>query len=98
MTPARGALVLVAWLVGLTAARAAEPPAAPLDAEMLRDLDVVASPTYTRDRELGKKLRVVERMRMLEGLRRMEADAPVPTAAPPTSSVPPTPPAPKEVK
>lgn len=60
---------------------------------------MLASPSYARDRELGRKLRVVERMRMLETLRQMEAEAG--SAPRPAVSAPPTPfssTSPKEVK
>jgi hypothetical protein len=99
MTPARGVAVLAAALVWAVAARAAEPPAATPDLEMLRDLDMLTSPSYTRDRELGRKLGILERLRMLEGLRQMEGEA-VP-ATRPAGSAPQTPsgaPTPKEVK
>lgn len=57
------------------AARAAEAPAAPrtpqaksdeIDAEMLRDLEVLNTPNYARDREIAKRLSFFERMRMLD--------------------------------
>jgi hypothetical protein len=57
------------------AARAAEAPAAPrtaqarsddIDAEMLRDLEVLNNPNYARDREIAKRLSFFERMRMLD--------------------------------
>jgi len=57
------------------AARAAKVPTAPLtaqaksdeiDAEMLRDLEVLNNPNYARDREIAKRLSFFERMRMLD--------------------------------
>jgi hypothetical protein len=57
------------------AARAAEAPAAPrtaqatsdeIDAEMLRDLEVLNNPNYARDREIARRLSFFERMRMLD--------------------------------
>jgi len=57
------------------AAYAAEAPAAPrsaqarteqIDAEMLRDLEVLNNPNYARDREIAKRLSFFERMRMLD--------------------------------
>jgi hypothetical protein len=57
------------------AAGAAEAPAAPrgaqakgdeIDAEMLRDLEVLNSPNYARDREIAKRLSFFERMRVLD--------------------------------
>jgi hypothetical protein len=94
MRPGRGALPLALIVLAATPARGADPVA--LDAEMLRDLDVVDSPTYARDRELARKLRLVERMRMLEGLRNIEAEAPFPPVTPTTA--PAAPAAPREVK
>lgn len=61
--------------LALAAARAAEAPAAPrtaqaksdeIDAEMLRDLEVLNNPNYARDREIAKRLSLLERMRMLD--------------------------------
>ena len=94
MRSGRGALALALIVLAATPARGADP--VPLEAEMLRDLDVVDSPTYARDRELAGKLRLVERMRMLEDLRRIEAQAPFPPVTPTT--VPAAPAAPREVK
>lgn len=57
------------------AARAAEAPAAPrtaqaksdeIDAEILRDLEVLNNPNYARDREIAKRLSFFERLRMLD--------------------------------
>ena len=57
------------------AVRAAEAPAAPrtsqpkrdeIDAEMLRDLEVLNNPNYARDREIAKRLSFFERMRVLD--------------------------------
>lgn len=94
MEPTRGALALVLILFAAAAARAAEAPRGALDAEMLRDLDMLGSPSYPRDRELGRQLGIVERLRMLERLRQVEIEPPaLPVAQP---SVPPA--APKEVK
>jgi hypothetical protein len=94
MRPARGVVSLALIGLAVTPTQAADP--APLDAEMLRDLDVVGSPTYTRDRELARRLRLVERMRMLDDLRKVEAEAPPPPVNPTTT--PAAPAAPKEVK
>ena len=94
MRAARGVLPLALIVLAATPARAADP--APVDAEMLRDLDVVGSPTYARDRELARKLRLVEQMRMLEDLRQIEAEAPPQPMAP--TRVPAAPAAPREVK
>jgi hypothetical protein len=63
-------------------ARAAEAPAAPrsdqakseeIDAEMLRDLEVLNNPNYARDREIAKRLSFFERMRMLDQMRNNRA-------------------------
>lgn len=68
------------WLAALlslvpAAASAAEAPAAPrtsqaksdeIDAEMLRDLEVLNNPNYARDREIAKRLSFFERMRLLD--------------------------------
>ena len=94
MRPGRGMLPLALIVLAATPARAADP--APLDAEMLRDLDVVDSPTYARDRELARKLRLVERMRMLEDLQKLEAEGPSRPVTP--TKVPAAPAAPREVK
>lgn len=57
------------------AAGAAEAPAAArnaqtkndeIDAEMLRDLEVLNNPNYARDREIAKRLSFFERMRVLD--------------------------------
>lgn len=85
MEPARGAVALALLLAAASAARAADPPGAPLDAEMLRDLDMLGSPTYARDRELGKRLPLIERLRLLETLRQAEAESPVVPAARPSN-------------
>ena len=37
-----------------------------IDAEMLRDLEVLNNPNYARDQEIGKRLTFSERMRMLD--------------------------------
>jgi hypothetical protein len=92
--PARGVPALALILSTAAAARAGEAPRGALDAEMLRDLDMLGSPSYPRDRELGRTLGLVERLRLLERLRRMEIEPPaLPVTQP---AVPPT--APREVK
>ena len=53
---------------------------------MLRDLDLLGNANYARDRELGRKINLVEQMRMLETLRQMETDpaaATLPAGPPP---------------
>ena len=76
-------------LLGPGAARGAEQPPVPatrgggerVDAELLRDLDVLASPDYARDREVAGSVRVIERLRMLEMLRLLDGH-PAQIAAP----------------
>jgi len=72
-------------------ARAAEPAAAQggktsgqvkgdeVDAEVLRDLEVLNNPNYARDREIGKRLSFYERMRMLD---RWLSNRPAPEGTP----------------
>ena len=55
----------------------AGPPEA-VDAEMLRDLDLLSSPDYARDREVARRMGLLERMRMLESERAQEAAGPAP--------------------
>ena len=67
------------WLVALVslgpaAARGAEAPGTPaqgkgeeIDAELLRDLEVLNNANYARDREIAKRLSLLERLRMLQG-------------------------------
>jgi hypothetical protein len=70
---------------GATTKRAGAPEA--VDAEMLRDLDLLSSPDYTRDREVARRVGLLERMRMLEAQRAQEAaggtGAPAPEPPPP---------------
>jgi hypothetical protein len=40
-----------------------------VDAEMLRDLDLLSSPDYARDREVARRMGFFERLRMLESQR-----------------------------
>jgi hypothetical protein len=68
-------------LAGATAAGATERGASPkraatpeaVDAEMLRDLDLLASPDHARDREVARRTGLFERLRMLESQRAQEA-------------------------
>jgi hypothetical protein len=50
-----------------------------IDAEVLRDLDVLDNPNYARDREVAKRLSFYERMRMLD---RWLSNRPAPDGAP----------------
>jgi hypothetical protein len=73
-------------LSGAVEASAAEPAAAPrttgdaVDAEMLRDLDLLTSPDYTRDREVARRMGLLERLRLLEN--QVSGDAAAPGRAP----------------
>jgi hypothetical protein len=69
------------------AAAADGPPAGePVDAELLRDLDILMSPDYARDRNVARRLRLIEQMRMLETQRMLEGPATSAPAAPPVSA------------
>jgi len=58
--------------------------AEPVDAEMLRDLDLLSIPDYARDREVARRMGFFERLRMLENQRAQEAaNEPGSTPAPP---------------
>jgi len=70
---------------GAPGGRAGTPEA--VDAEMLRDLDLLSSPDYARDREVARRMGFFERLRMLESQRVQEA------GPEPASSPPPPPPA-----
>lgn len=72
---------------GATTKRAGAPEA--VDAEMLRDLDLLSSPDYAQDREVARRMGLLERWRMLEVERAQ--DAADPATGP---SAPETPPAP----
>ena len=43
-----------------------------VDAELLRDLDVLSSRDYARERELARRVPLLERLRLLETLRMLE--------------------------
>jgi hypothetical protein len=61
-----------------------------IDAEVLRDLEVLDNPNYARDREIGKRLSFYERMRMLDS---WLSNRPAPEGA-----APPAAPAKREVR
>jgi hypothetical protein len=61
-----------------------------IDAEVLRDLEVLDNPNYARDREIAKRLSFYERMRMLD---RWLSNRPAPEGA-----TPPAAPAKREVR
>ena len=48
------------------AARSAQTRSDEIDAEMLRDLEVLNNPNFARDREIAKRLNFFERMRVLD--------------------------------
>ena len=64
-----------------------------VDAEMLRDLDLLSSPDYARDREVARRMGLFERLRMLESQGAQEAAG---EPGPASSSAPP--PTPRSVK
>lgn len=71
--PAGLALLALAGASGAGAAerRAWDAPEA-LEAEMLRDLDLLESADYARDREVARRLRFLERLHLLESQRDQE--------------------------
>lgn len=88
--PAVLVLLALAGAVELGAAERAEAPKQPkttpemVDAEMLRDLDLLSSPDYARDREVARRMGLFERLRMLESQSAQDAAAPTsgPTSGP----------------
>ncbi len=79
-------------LAGVSEAGAAEPAGRAgtpetVDAEMLRDLDLLSSPDYARDRDVARRMGLFERLRMLEIQRAQDA------ASGPESASSPAPPA-----
>ena len=97
MIPARGGGRIMsaglAVLLGLgSAAQAADqkppPPPPPtqgdgVDAELLRDLQVLNNPDYARDREIAKRMGLYERLRALEAMRGNNNQQPVTGASQP---------------
>ena len=59
----------------------------PVDAEMLRDLDLLSSPDYARDREVARRMGLFERLRMLEIQRAQDAAGAAESASPPAPPV-----------
>ena len=81
-------------LAGTCGAAGAERPALPssaevaeaVDAEMLRDLDLLLSPQFAREREMSLRMPFLERLRLLESARGPEplsGRAPAPTGGAP---------------
>jgi hypothetical protein len=77
------------------AAPAAEAPrkAAPaqtkgeeIDADMLRDLEVLNNANYARDREIAKRMSLFERLRVLQGLPSASSQPRPEGATPPAAS------------
>ncbi|HJR02648.1 MAG TPA: hypothetical protein VKA83_13490 [Methylomirabilota bacterium] len=64
-----------------------------VDAEMLRDLDLLSSPDYARDREVARRMGFFERLRMLESQPAQEA-----ASGPGPASSPPPPPPPRSAR
>jgi hypothetical protein len=76
---------------GAPGGRAGAPEA--VDAEMLRDLDLLSSPDYARDREVARRMGFFQRLRMLESQGAQEA-----ASGPGPASSPPPPPPTRSVK
>ncbi|HXA95394.1 MAG TPA: hypothetical protein VN323_07535 [Candidatus Dormibacteraeota bacterium] len=66
---------------GAAPPRAGSPEA--VDAEMLRDLDLLSSPDYQREREVARRMGFFQRMRMLDYHQAQEAAGPDPNTAAP---------------
>jgi hypothetical protein len=86
-------LVLLA-LCGAREVGAAEPAASPplghaVDAEMLRDLDVLSSPDYARDHEVARRMGLFEGLRLLESPAADDAAASRPARSDPTKTTAP---------
>jgi hypothetical protein len=79
--------VALAVLVGTRAASAAEPEPPP-DAQLLLDLDLL-SETKPQERDLMRRMSVVERWRLLEMMRMLDARPPAVSTPPPPPPPPP---------
>jgi len=88
----RVASALAATLLGLASQahaadvkppQAAPPPGDAVDAEMLRDLEVLNNPDYARDREIAKRMSFFERLRVLEAMRAANNQPPATGASQP---------------
>ena len=78
----------LAALVGGVAAAGEEPPSVP-DAQLLLDLDLLIQ-AEPQERDLMRRMSVVERLRLLELFRYLDARPAVAPAEPRTPSPPPT--------
>lgn len=105
--PALLAMAGTAWAAGPAAPSKGSTTAPPIEAEMLRDLDLLDNPDYSRDREVAKRMRLLERLRVLESYRALESQTPTTPATPAgqtppagstAPSAPPTGSTPKEVR
>lgn len=85
----RPAVVTLLALLGATTTAAGEPrPAAKsetqpevVDAEMLRDLELLISPDHARDQEVARRMGFLERLRMLDTPPAPDAANPAPVRA-----------------
>lgn len=87
----RPVALAVLALGGASEAEATEPggrAGAPeaVDAEMLRDLDLLSSPDHARDREVARRMGLFERLRMLETQRAQGAGGEEAPATPPPAA------------
>jgi len=67
-------------------AAAAQTKGEEVDAEMLRDLDVLNNANYARDREIAKRMSLFERLRVLQGLPPARSQLQPEGATPPAAS------------
>ena len=80
--PALLAMGASAWAAGPATPSKGSATAPPVDAEMLRDLDLLDNPDYSRDREVAKRMRLLERLRVLESYQALESQTPAVPATP----------------
>ncbi len=86
--PASWVLAMLGIVLAAGSARAEEAKTESMEAEMLRDLDVLANPDYAREREVVKRMRFLERLRMLESQRMLEAQGTTGGASPAPAPTP----------
>src|SRR3970040_1482104 len=70
----------------LRKAAAAQTKGEEIDADMLRDLDVLNNANYARDREIAKRMSLFERLRALQGLSSASSQPQPEGATPPAAS------------